>query len=82
MMGLHGIANSNTANYKQGGQNMNHSFALNNFKNQPTNSGYPAHQQMGAFHLPNKNNFARLAFTANNFYDAKQSLNSNNSTVN
>jgi hypothetical protein len=38
--------------------------------------------QIGGFHLPNKNNFARLAFTANNFYDAKGSLHSNGSTVN
>jgi len=35
--------NSNNTSYKQGGQLMNHSFVLNNFKNQPTNSGYPVH---------------------------------------
>jgi hypothetical protein len=42
-MGPQGLGNPNAGSYKQAGPGMNHSFALNNFKNQPTNSGYPAH---------------------------------------
>ena len=38
-----------------------------NLKNQQTNSGYPTGTTAM---IPNKN-FARLAFTANNFYDSK-----------